>query len=60
MKKKICFAGFADSELPDLRAATATSNPLWESHFVADAPAALALLAGQKFDALVVNMSMPG
>jgi len=59
-KKKICFAGFSDSEVPDLRAATAPSHSLWESHFVADAPAALALLASEKFDAIVANMAMPG
>lgn len=60
MKKIICFAGFADSELPTLRAATATSNALWECRFVADAPAALAALAEAPFDALVANMAMPG
>ena len=60
MKKIICFAGFADSELPTLRAATATSNTLWDCRFVADAPAALAEMAGQPFDALVANLAMPG
>lgn len=60
MKKNICFAGFAESELPELRAAIATSNPQWESHFAADAAAALALLADKRFDALVANMDMPG
>lgn len=60
MKKNICFAGFAESELPELRAAIAASNPLWESHFVTDAPAALALLKDKRFDALVANMDMPG
>ncbi len=59
-KKKICFAGFTDSELPGLRQAASASNPLWESHFVADAPAAMALLTSTKFDAIVANMSMPG
>lgn len=60
MKKSICFAGFADSELPALRAANAGSNAHWEFCFVPDAPAALTALAGQPFDALVANMSMPG
>ena len=60
MKKNICFAGFAESELPELRAAIATSNPQWESHFTADAAAALAMLTGKRFDALVANMDMPG
>jgi HD-like signal output (HDOD) protein len=60
MKKIICFAGFADSELPTLRAATATSNTLWDCRFVPDAPAALAAMAGQPFDALVANLTMPG
>jgi HD-like signal output (HDOD) protein len=60
MKKSICFAGFADSELPALRAAVATGNSLWECCFVADAPATLALLAEQPLDALVADMSMSG
>ncbi len=60
MKKSICFAGFAASELPALQAAVATGNSLWECRFVADAPATLALLARQPFDALVADMTMPG
>ena len=59
-KKKICFAGFTDSELPGLKAAASASNPLWESHFVADAPAAVALLTESPFDAIVANMAMTG
>jgi HD-like signal output (HDOD) protein len=59
MKKIICFAGFAEDELPALRSAAA-SNASWECHFVADAPAALALLGKQPFDVLVANMAMPG
>jgi HD-like signal output (HDOD) protein len=60
MKKTICFAGFAEGELPALREAATASNAPWECHFVADAPAALALLAKQPFDVLVANMAMPG
>ena len=58
MKKHICFAGFADSEIRTLRAAAA--NPLWECHFVADASAALALLSEHPLDALVANLTLPG
>ena len=60
MKKIICFAGIAKDELPPLRTAATASNLPWECHFVADAPAALALLANQPFDVLVADMAMPG
>ena len=60
MKKILCFAGFADNELPLLRGAASAGNSAWECHFVADAPAALALLAAQPFDALVADMNLPG
>lgn len=60
MNKIICFAGFTEEELLALRAAVTASNAPWECHFVADAPAALALLASQPFDVLVANMALPG
>jgi HD-like signal output (HDOD) protein len=59
-KKRILFAGFSDSESKELRAATAHSDGHWDSHFVADAPAALTMLTEHKFDALVANMAMTG
>ncbi|MGA2246031.1 MAG: response regulator [Verrucomicrobiota bacterium] len=60
MKKSFCFAGFDDREVPTLRAAIAASHTPWECRFVADASTALAAMAGEPFDALVANMSMPG
>jgi HD-like signal output (HDOD) protein len=60
MNKSICFAGFADPELPALREAVAGSNPRWECRFAADASAALAALAGSSLDVLVVNISISG
>lgn len=59
MKKRVCFTGFSGEEVSALLAAI-NSNALWECSFVADAEAALALLAQENFDVFVASMSGPG
>jgi HD-like signal output (HDOD) protein len=60
MKKKICFAGFAQDELESLKQAMSGIAGTWDCTFVADAPAALEAMAANPIDAVVANMRMEG
>src|SRR5580692_10166870 len=60
MKKKICFAGFAQDELELLKQAMSGIAGTWDCTFVPNAEAALQAMATETIDAVVANMRMEG
>lgn len=59
-KKKILFVDDDQSLLDGLRRALHNERSQWDMHFVPSGEEALALMAKQKFDALITDMRMPG
>jgi HD-like signal output (HDOD) protein/ActR/RegA family two-component response regulator len=60
MKKRICFVDDESKALNALKQAMAGISGTWDCTFVSDAPAALAAMAAQPFDAVVTNMQIQG
>lgn len=60
MNKRICFAGFDDSEIASLKQAIAGNVRAWDCTFANDGPGALAEISAESFDAVVASMDMPG
>jgi HD-like signal output (HDOD) protein len=60
MKRQICFAGFAESELETLQPSLAALGTAWDCVVTPDAVTALAALAQAPFDAVVANLSPGG
>jgi HD-like signal output (HDOD) protein len=60
MKRQICFAGFAESDLATLQPSIAALGGSWECVFATGANSALAELTASSFDAIVANVGSDG
>jgi HD-like signal output (HDOD) protein len=60
MKKQICFAGFAESEIDCLNPALAKISQAWRSVFLPDAIVAAAKMVEEPFDAVIANLRAGG
>lgn len=60
MSKRICFAGFSESEVDSFKSAVGSTVSVWDCAFVADGTETIAELSSERYDAVVANLQMEG